>query len=193
MPAAPVEDFASVPADPEFAAAEAIQVQPVYQPQVEAVPVQPVGNPAPKVIGPVNYQNTSSNPYSEPDRASHNPYAAASAKPAAQAYGAPAAAAPAGGTGTASLILGIISIVICWSLSVIGIILSSIGIASASKVKRLNGGEYPNGKAKVGSVLSKIGLPLSIICLLIHIIIIIVVVILAFKAGKNLAEYLKSL
>ena len=102
-------------------------------------------------------------------------------------------AAPAGGTGTAALILGIISIIIAWSLSIVGIILSAIGIASSSKLKSQNGGEYPTGKAKVGAVLSKIGLPLSIICLLIHIILIIVVCILAFKGGRSLAEYLKSL
>ena len=69
-----MEDYSKVPSDPEFADAESVPVQPVYQPEPAPVPVQTVGNPAPKVIGPVNYQNTSSNPYSEPDRASHNPY-----------------------------------------------------------------------------------------------------------------------
>ena len=184
MPVTPVEDFSNAPNDAEFEAAAAVPVQPVYQPEPAPVPVQTVGNPAPKVIGPVNYQNTSSNPYSEPDRASHNPYAQQAAKPQAQAYGT--AAAPTSSAGTGVLVLGIISIIIGWSLSILGIILSIVGIASASSIKSQYGGVYPNGKTKVGSILSKIALPVSILCLLVHIIVIVLAVIL----GKNVIEWI---
>ena len=187
MPEAPMEDYSKVPSDPEFADAESVPVQPVYQPEpVYQADPQPVGSPAPKQIGPVNYENTSSNPYTEADRASHNPYAPV---PVAQpqsngGYAAPVAAASAGNSGTGILILGILSIVIG---NIIGIVLGAIGCAQAKKLKGPNG-EMPTGKAKVGSILSIVGLILSILGLVCTIILLIVCAV----AGVSLFTYLKE-
>ena len=133
MSEAPMEDYASVPSDPEFAEAENVPVQPVYQPApVEPAPVESApANEPPKQVGPVNYQNTSSNPYSEPDRASHNPYAPV---PVAQpqpnyggGYAAPVAAAPATNSGIGLLILGIVSVVLAFDVTLGAIICGAIG------------------------------------------------------------------
>jgi len=182
MPETPMEDYASVPSDPEFADAEAVPVQPVYQPApvIQPSEPQPVGQPAPSQIGPVNYQNTSSNPYSEPDRASHNPYAPA---PVAQpqnnyggGYAAPVAAAPAGNSGIGLLILGIVAVVLAFDVTIGAIICGAIGCSMAKKLKGPDG-QYPTGKAKVGAILSKVGLIIGIVTTIIAIIWCIVVVV----------------
>jgi len=194
MPETPMEDYSSVPSDPEFADAEAIPVQPVYQPAPAAAPVAPVTEQvaAPKQVGPVNYQNTSSNPYSEPDRASHNPYAPAPvAQPQANyggGYAAPVAAASSANTGTSILILGIASIVVGY---VVGIILGAIGCSQAKKLKGPNG-EFPTGKAKIGSVLSLIGLILSIAGVVLVIIACIICAVLGVSLFSLLKEALAS-
>lgn len=175
MPETPVEDFASVPADPEFAAAEAIPAEPAYQP--EPVPVQveqPAASQVPAPVGPVNYQNTSSAPYSEPDRASHNPYAPAPVN--TQPYYGGAAAAPAANNGTGLLILGIVSIVLAWNIAIAGIIAGAIGCSQAKKLKGPDG-QFPTGKAKIGSILSTVGLILGIVTTVIEIIVFIVIVV----------------
>ena len=175
MPETPMEDYASVPSDPEFADAEAVPVQPVYQPApvIQPSEPQPVGQPAPAQIGPVNYQNTSSNPYSEPDRASHNPYAPA---PVAQpqnnyggGYAAPVAAAPATNSGISLLILGIAAVVLAFDVTIGAIICGAIGCSMAKKLKGPDG-NYPTGKAKVGAILSKVGLIIGIVTTIIAII-----------------------
>ncbi|MBR5182620.1 MAG: hypothetical protein IKW88_10230 [Clostridiales bacterium] len=182
MSEAPMEDYASVPSDPEFAEAENVPVQPVYQPApVEPAPVESVpANEPPKQVGPVNYQNTSSNPYSEPDRASHNPYAPV---PVAQpqpnyggGYAAPVAAAPATNSGIGLLILGIVSVVLAFDVTLGAIICGAIGCSQAKKLK-LPDGSYPTGKAKVGAILSKIGLIIGIVTTIIAIIWCIVIVV----------------
>ena len=181
MPESPMEDYASVPSDPEFAEAEAVPVQPAYQPAPAAPEiVQPVGNPAPKQVGPVNYENTASNPYTEADRASHNPYAPA---PVAQpqptyggGYAAPVAAAPATNSGTGLLILGIVAVVLAFDITLGAIICGAIGCSMAKKLKGPDG-QYPTGKAKIGAILSKIGLIIGIVTTIIAIIWCIVIVV----------------
>ncbi|MBO4449589.1 MAG: hypothetical protein J5777_03305 [Clostridiales bacterium] len=182
MPETPMEDYASVPSDPEFADAEAVPVQPVYQPAPVAAPVEvePVAPAAPKQVGPVSYQNTASNPYSEPDRASHNPYAPAPvAQPQANyggGYAAPAAAATTASTGTGLLILGIVAVVLAFDVTLGAIICGAIGCNWAKKFKLPNG-EFTTGKAKIGALLSKIGLIIGIVTSIIAVIICIIVVI----------------
>lgn len=182
MPETPVEDYASVPSDPEFADAEPVPVQPVYQPApvIQPSEPQPVGNQAPAQIGPVNYQNTSSNPYNEPDRAAHNPYAPALVAQPQNNYGggyaAPVAAAPAGNSGIGLLILGIVAVVLAFDVTIGAIICGAIGCSMAKKLKGPNG-EYPTGKAKVGAILSKVGLIIGIVTTIIAIIWCIIVVV----------------
>ena len=171
MSEAPMEDYSAVPSDPEFAEAENVPLHDTYQPEpVAAIPVAPVApsapvNEPPKQVGPVNYQNTSSNPYSEPDRASHNPYAPV---PVAQpqnnyggGYAAPVAAAPSN-SGTGLLILGIVAVVLAFDVTLGAIICGAIGCSQAKKI-RLPDGSYPTGKAKVGAILSKVGLIVGIV------------------------------
>lgn len=191
MSEAPMEDYASVPSDPEFAEAENVPVQPVYQPApVEPAPVESApANEPPKQVGPVNYQNTSSNPYSEPDRASHNPYAPV---PVAQpqpnyggGYAAPVAAAPATNSGIGLLILGIVSVVLAFDVTLGAIICGAIGCSMAKKLKGPDG-SYPTGKAKVGAILSKIGLIAGIVTTIIAIIWC-VIIIVGIVAGAGYA------
>ena len=189
MPETPMEDYSNVPSDPEFADAENVPAQPVYQPAPVAAPVEPVQSAypeAPKQVGPVNYQNTSSNPYTEPDRASHNPYAPA---PVAQpqpnyAYGA-AAAAPATNSGIGVLILGIASVVLAFDVTIAAIICGAIGCSMAKKLKGPDG-QYPTGKAKVGAILSKVGLIIGIVTTVIAVIVIILWIV-AIIAGAGYA------
>ena len=190
-----MEDYSSVPSDPEFADAEAIPVQPVYQPAPAAAPVAPVTEQvaAPKQVGPVNYQNTSSNPYSEPDRASHNPYAPAPvAQPQANyggGYAAPAAAATtSAGTGTGLLVLGIAAVVLAFDVTLGAIICGAIGCNWAKKFKLPNG-EYATGKAKIGALLSKIGLIIGIVTSIIAVIIAICLIIGAVAAAGYAASH----
>ena len=191
MSEAPMEDYASVPSDPEFAEAENVPVQPVYQPApVEPAPVESApANEPPKQVGPVNYQNTSSNPYSEPDRASHNPYAPV---PVAQpqpnyggGYAAPVAAAPATNSGIGLLILGIASVVLAFDVTLGAIICGAIGCSMAKKLKGPDG-SYPTGKAKVGAILSKIGLIAGIVTTIIAIIWCVIIVV-GIVAGAGYA------
>ena len=185
----PMEDYSNVPSDPEFADAENVPSQPVYQPAPVAAPVEPAQSAypeAPSQVGPVNYQNTSSNPYSEPDRASHNPYAPA---PVAQpqpnyAYGA-AAAAPATNSGIGVLILGIASVVLAFDVTIAAIICGAIGCSMAKKLKGPDG-QYPTGKAKVGAILSKVGLIIGIVTTVIAVIVIILWIV-AIIAGAGYA------
>ncbi|MCR5341486.1 MAG: hypothetical protein K6E60_09080 [Saccharofermentans sp.] len=181
MPETPMEDYSSVPADPEFAEAENVPLHDTYQPAPVAVApvVAPVASAAPvneppKQVGPVNYQNTSSNPYAEPDRASHNPYAPAPVN--AQPYNGGYAAAPASNSGTGLLILGIVAVVLAFDVTLGAIICGAIGCSQAKKLK-LPDGSYPTGKAKVGAILSKIGLIIGIVMTIIAIIWCIVVVV----------------
>ena len=178
MGSEPMEDYASVPADPEFAEAEPVPVQPAYQPapsyEEPVAAVAPVAAAVPAQVGPANYNNTSSNPYSEPDRASHNPYAPAPVN--AQPYNGGYAAAPAGNSGIGVLILGIISVVLAFDVTLGAIICGAIGCSMAKKLKGPNG-EYPTGKAKVGAILSKVGLIIGIVTTIIAIIWCIIVVV----------------
>lgn len=181
MPETPMEDYSSVPADPEFAEAENVPLHDTYQPAPVAVApvVAPVASAAPvneppKQVGPVNYQNTSSNPYAEPDRASHNPYAPAPVN--AQPYNGGYAAAPASNSGTGLLILGIVAVVLAFDVTLGAIICGAIGCSQAKKLK-LPDGSYPTGKAKVGAILSKVGLIIGIVTTIIAIIWCIVVVV----------------
>lgn len=175
----PMEDYASVPADPEFAEAEPVPVQPAYQPApsyeepAAVAAVAPVAA-VPAQVGPASYSNTSSNPYSEPDRASHNPYAPAPVN--AQPYNGGYAAAPAGNSGIGVLILGIISVVLAFDVTLGAIICGAIGCSMAKKLKGPNG-DYPTGKAKVGAILSKVGLIIGIVTTIIAIIWCIIIVV----------------
>lgn len=178
MGSEPMEDYASVPADPEFAEAEPVPVQPAYQPApVSAEPaasVAPVAAVVPAQVGPANYSNTSSNPYSEPDRASHNPYAPAPVN--VQPYNGGYAAAPATNSGIGLLILGIVSVVLAFDVTLGAIICGAIGCSMAKKLKGPNG-DYPTGKAKVGAILSKVGLIIGIVTTIIAIIWCIIIVV----------------
>lgn len=178
MPETPLEDYSSVPADPEFAEAEDVPLHDTYQPvPVEVAPAVPEQSAVPAVpapVAPVNYQNTSSNPYNEPDRASHNPYAPATVN--AQPYNGGAAAAPAGNSGTGLLILGIVSVVLAFDVTLGAIICGAIGCNMAKKLKGPDG-SYPTGKAKVGALLSKIGLIIGIVTTILAIVVCILLVI----------------
>ncbi len=71
---------------------------------------------------------------------------------------------------TPSLVLGIISIVLCWCYGIIGIILSIIGLVLANKDKKLyaeNPTHYTNySTSNTGRILCIIGLVLSILYLI---------------------------
>ena len=188
MPETPMEDYSSVPSDPEFADAENVPVQPVYQPApVDVAPVVPApvasAPAAPAQVGPVNYQNTASNPYSEPDRASHNPYAPAPVAQPQPTYGY--APAPATNSGIGLLILGIVSVVLAFDVTIGAIICGAIGCSMAKKLKGPDG-QYPTGKAKVGAILSKVGLIIGIVTTIIAIIWFIIWVV-AIIAGAGMA------
>ena len=173
MPETPMEDYSNVPSDPEFADAENVPAQPVYQPAPVAAPAEPVQSAypeAPKQVGPVNYQNTSSNPYTEPDRASHNPYAPAPVAQPQPTYGYAAPAPTNNGVGL--LILGIAAIVLAFDVTIGAIICGAIGCSMAKKLKGPDG-QYPTGKAKVGAILSKVGLIIGIVTTVIAVIVII--------------------
>ncbi|MCR5489222.1 MAG: hypothetical protein K6F03_04085 [Saccharofermentans sp.] len=186
MPETPMEDYSNVPSDPEFADAENVPAQPVYQPAPVAAPVEPVQSAypeAPKQVGSVNYQNTSSNPYSEPDRASHNPYAPAPVAQPQPTYGYAAPAPTNSGVGL--LILGIAAIVLAFDVTIGAIICGAIGCSMAKKLKGPDG-QYPTGKAKVGAILSKVGLIIGIVTTIIAIIWIIIWIV-AIIAGAGYA------
>ncbi len=186
MPETPMEDYSNVPSDPEFADAENVPAQPVYQPAPVAAPVEPVQSAypeAPKQVGPVNYQNTSSNPYTEPDRASHNPYAPAPVAQPQPTYGYVAPAPTNNGVGL--LILGIAAIVLAFDVTIGAIICGAIGCSMAKKLKGPDG-QYPTGKAKVGAILSKVGLIIGIVTTIIAIIWIILWIV-AIIAGAGYA------
>ena len=186
MPETPMEDYSNVPSDPEFADAENVPAQPVYQPAPVAAPVEPVQSAypeAPKQVGPVNYQNTSSNPYTEPDRASHNPYAPAPVAQPQPTYGYAAPAPTNNGVGL--LILGIAAIVLAFDVTIGAIICGAIGCSMAKKLKGPDG-QYPTGKAKVGAILSKVGLIIGIVTTIIAIIWIILWIV-AIIAGAGYA------
>ena len=186
MPETPMEDYSNVPSDPEFADAENVPAQPVYQPAPVAAPVEPVQSAypeAPKQVGPVNYQNTSSNPYTEPDRASHNPYAPAPVAQPQPTYGYAAPAPTNNGVGL--LILGIAAIVLAFDVTIGAIICGAIGCSIAKKLKGPDG-QYPTGKAKVGAILSKVGLIIGIVTTIIAIIWIILWIV-AIIAGAGYA------
>ena len=186
MPETPMEDYSNVPSDPEFADAENVPAQPVYQPAPVAAPAEPVQSAypeAPKQVGPVNYQNTSSNPYTEPDRASHNPYAPAPVAQPQPTYGYAAPAPTNNGVGL--LILGIAAIVLAFDVTIGAIICGAIGCSMAKKLKGPDG-QYPTGKAKVGAILSKVGLIIGIVTTIIAIIWIILWIV-AIIAGAGYA------
>ena len=193
MPETPMEDYSNVPADPEFAEAENVPLHETYQPA--AVAVAPVVAPAasaapanepPKQVAPVNYQNTSSNPYSEPDRASHNPYAPAPVN--VQPYNGGYAAAPAGNSGTGLLVLGIVAVVLAFDVTLGAIICGAIGCSQAKKLK-LPDGSYPTGKAKVGAILSKVGLIIGIVTSIIAVIFFILWIVAIIAGAGYLASH----
>lgn len=64
---------------------------------------------------------------------------------------------------TQSLVFGILSLVFT-ELSILGIIFGAVGKSKAKKFAELNEGVV-TGKAKVGKILSTLGLVFSIICL----------------------------
>lgn len=66
-------------------------------------------------------------------------------------------------TSTKVLVFGILGLFFSCSvyLSILGIIFSAIGISQADNFARANGAVF--GKAKVGSILSKVGLPVGIV------------------------------
>lgn len=73
---------------------------------------------------------------------------------------------------TQSLVFGILSLVFT-ELSILGIIFGAVGKSKAKKFAELNEGVV-TGKAKVGKILSTLGLVFSIICLVCVVIIAIV-------------------
>ena len=66
-------------------------------------------------------------------------------------------------TSTKVLVFGILGLAFACSfyLSILGIIFSAIGISQANNFARENGAVF--GKAKVGRILSKVGLPVGIV------------------------------
>ncbi len=82
-------------------------------------------------------------------------------------------------TSTKVLVFGILGLAFACSfyLSFLGIIFSAIGMSQANNFARENGAVF--GKAKVGRILSKVGLPLGIVFTVISVIYIIVMVLLA--------------
>ena len=72
---------------------------------------------------------------------------------------------------TQSLVFGILSLVFT-ELSILGIIFGAVGKSKAKKFAELNEGVV-TGKAKVGKILSTLGLVFSIICLVCVVIIVI--------------------
>ena len=191
MPETPMEDYSSVPADPEFAEAENVPLHETYQPAAVAAVVAPAASAAPaneppKQVAPVNYQNTSSNPYNEPDRASHNPYAPAPVN--VQPYNGGYAAAPAGNSGTGLLVLGIVAVVLAFDVTLGAIICGAIGCSQAKKLK-LPDGSYPTGKAKVGAILSKVGLIIGIVTSIIAVIFFILWIVAIIAGAGYLASH----
>lgn len=81
-------------------------------------------------------------------------------------------------TSTKVLVFGILGLAFAcsFSLSFLGIIFSAIGMSQANNFARENGAVF--GKAKVGRILSKVGLPLGIVFTVLFIVYIVAVVIL---------------
>ena len=81
-------------------------------------------------------------------------------------------------TSTKVLVFGILGLAFACSfyLSILGIIFSAIGISQANNFARANGAVF--GKAKVGRILSKVGLPLGIVLTVFFIVYLISVVII---------------
>lgn len=73
---------------------------------------------------------------------------------------------------TQSLVFGILSLVFT-ECSILGIIFGAVGKSKAKKFAELNEGVV-TGKAKVGKILSTLGLVFSIICLVVTVILVIV-------------------
>lgn len=71
---------------------------------------------------------------------------------------------------TSILVMGILSLSLCWLFG-IGLIFSIIGMVKASNYARV---APLTGKAKVGKILSIVGLPVNIVLILIYVIAIIV-------------------
>ncbi len=75
---------------------------------------------------------------------------------------------------TQSLVFGILSLLFT-ELSILGIIFGAVGKSKAKKFAELNEGVV-TGKAKVGKILSTLGLVFSIICLVVTVILVVVAV-----------------
>ena len=75
---------------------------------------------------------------------------------------------------TQSLVFGILSLLFT-ELSILGIIFGAVVKSKAKKFAELNEGVV-TGKAKVGKILSTLGLVFSIICLVVTVILVIVMV-----------------
>lgn len=72
---------------------------------------------------------------------------------------------PGDGSGVASMVCGILSIVFCWCYGIVGLPLGIIAIAMYSKSKRMNGGVVI-GMARAGMVCGIIGSILSALMLI---------------------------
>lgn len=82
-------------------------------------------------------------------------------------------------TSTKVLVFGILGLAFACSvyLSILGIIFSAIGMSQANSFARANGAVF--GKAKAGRILSKVGLPVGIVCTVLVIVYSIVMVLIA--------------
>lgn len=161
------------------------QVQQAYDPAAYQAPVQQTGSEAAQPYGNAQnydpmqaYGNTQS---FEPDP----PYGAAQGyRPNEQAayqqayqqtqqqYAQPAApqyVQSGSNPGTTPLVLGILSIVFAFLASLIGIVLSIIGLVQGRKVLKL---DPLNGRAKAGKITSIVGLVLSILSFILGIVLV---------------------
>ena len=145
-------------------------------------------------LGEEILEETVTEPVEEATSVYEEPEAPVYEQPAAPVYEQPVYAAPTvenaetNGLGKACLIFGIIGLAFSCSfyLSLLGIIFSAVG---RGKVKAfLAAGGQLTGKAKVGSILSKVGLILGIV-LFVFFVIWLIVVIAAAANGAYTSSY----
>jgi len=74
------------------------------------------------------------------------------------------------GFAIASLVCGIVSIVLCWCYGIIGLACGIVAIVMRNKFRDLNGG-YVNGMAKAGFICACVGTSLSALALVYYILI----------------------
>lgn len=110
-----------------------------------------------------NMYNSQGNMYGNQNMYGQQPYQ--NGYPMQSPYGGSGIPDPGQGKGIAAMVLGICSIILCWTYGIVGLICGIIGFIMAKQSKEQSGG-VQNQFAKAGSICSIIGMVLSALMLL---------------------------